>query len=240
MFEPFSQAYEAATTSYGGTGLGLAIVKQIIDLMGGSIEVDSELGKGTRFRVKLVMAIAVDRNDEAESGLREVAGATLSRGHSALSQKILVAEDNLVNQEVIAEAVRELGYDFVMVDNGNAAVAEAQSGNYGLVLMDCRMPAMDGFEATKAIRKAERDSGVGGRIPIIAVSANAMKGDREKCLACGMDDHMAKPFTLTGLRVLFHRWVPKTAPADDGNRTGRDAFASTPFTEAGHKIRIAV
>jgi two-component system, sensor histidine kinase len=209
MFEPFSQAYETTTRSFGGTGLGLAIVKQIVDLLGGSIQVESKFGKGTTFRVALAMPSSAC-GETSQSPQGKTAGTGARPTGNAGSRKILVAEDNPVNQDVIADAVRELGYQFALVDNGKAAVEHVQSGHYGLVLMDCRMPVMDGFEATKAIRKAESESGLAIRIPIIAVSANAMKGDREKCLACGMDDHMAKPFTLSGLRATLGRWIPKT------------------------------
>ena len=120
-----------------------------------------------------------------------------------------------MNQEVIAESLGSLGHEFVIVENGSAALTAAQSGDYDLVLMDCRMPGLDGFDATRAIRKAEIDSGTGAHIPIVALSANAMKGDRELCLASGMDDHMAKPFTLSGLSAKLRRWLPQAVGAND-------------------------
>ena len=136
-----------------------------------------------------------------------------------MRRNILVAEDNEVNQEVIAESIAKLGHDFTVVENGRAALEAALTGKYDLVLMDLRMPHMDGFEAARAIRQEEAIGGTGKRIPIVALSANAMKGDRDLCLDCGMDDHLAKPFTLDGLSAKLAQWLPRNADqADDAPR----------------------
>jgi CheY-like chemotaxis protein/HPt (histidine-containing phosphotransfer) domain-containing protein len=124
--------------------------------------------------------------------------------------RILVAEDNPINQEVIAASLTRLGHSFHVVDNGAAAVAAFDEEPFGLVLMDCRMPTMDGFEATRAIRQREDERKNGIRIPILAISANATQADRQLCLASGMDDHIAKPFTLTQLKQKLEKWIAAT------------------------------
>ena len=124
-----------------------------------------------------------------------------------LSPPILIAEDNLINQKVIQRMVQKLGYRADLVLNGREAVDALALVTYGLIFMDCQMPEMDGFEACREIRKRD----VGGRIPIVAITANAMKGDREKCIAAGMDDYVSKPFKQEDLRVVIERWMPHGA-----------------------------
>lgn len=117
---------------------------------------------------------------------------------------ILIAEDNLINQKVIERMVQKIGYRVDLVGNGREAIEALASVAYGLVFMDCQMPEMDGFEACREIRRLD----VGTRIPIIAITANAMKGDRERCLAAGMDDYVSKPFKQDDLRAVIERWMP--------------------------------
>ena len=232
MFEPFSQAHETATRTYGGTGLGLSIIKQIVDLCGGKIEVDSEPGQGSEFRILLALPKAAFRE------MKTVEPPRLSGASTGMRRKILVAEDNIVNQEVIAESLAKLGHDCVIADDGEAALRAVQSQNYDLVLMDLRMPNMDGFEATQAIRKAEAESGAGTHIPIVALSANAMAGDRERCLDCGMDDHLAKPFTLDGLSAKLESWLPQARGANSGvaGDLKTDATESTTTPAGGNSL----
>ena len=117
---------------------------------------------------------------------------------------ILIAEDNAINQKVIERMVQKLGHQVNLVTNGKEAIEALSSDDYGLIFMDCQMPEMDGFEACREIRRAEK----GTRIPIVAITANAMKGDRERCLAAGMDDYVSKPFKQDDLRLVIERWMP--------------------------------
>ena len=132
-----------------------------------------------------------------------VAAQTAAIG-SLQSGAILIAEDNAINQKVIERMVQKLGYRVNLVSNGREAIDALARENYGIIFMDCQMPEMDGFEACREIRK--RDGSV--RVPIIAITANAMKGDRERCLAAGMDDYVSKPFKQDDLRTVIQRWMP--------------------------------
>ncbi len=123
---------------------------------------------------------------------------------------ILIAEDNLINQKVIERMVQKLGYRADLVADGRAAIDALSQSPYGLVFMDCQMPEMDGFEACREIRK--RESGA-AHIPIVAITANAMKGDRERCLEAGMDDYVSKPFKQDDLKTVIQKWIPPVAQA---------------------------
>ncbi len=197
LFRPFSQVDASTTRKYGGTGLGLAISKQLAELMGGAIGVDSTPGRGSTFwftarlPVDPTAAAAVDP-------IRAVAPVPAGR-------RVLVAEDNEVNQMVVGEMLRRLGYEPDVVENGHAAVLAAAGGGFDAVLMDCQMPVMDGFEAAAAIRSAE--DGTGRRVPIIALTANALKGDRDRCLAAGMDDYLTKPIDAAALAAKLAAWL---------------------------------
>ncbi len=227
LFDSFSQADDATTRKYGGTGLGLAIVEQIVEAAGGQVIVESELGEGATFRVRLTLAKSapVATGEGAKLSLlarwsppeRAVTAAAprMTRSGSASSHRVLLVEDNVVNQEVIAESAAYLGYKLDVAGNGAAAVAAHQAAPYDLILMDCHTPVMDGYEATKAIRRLEIDE-PNRRVPIVALSANAMKGDDDACFACGMDDHLVKPFRLEGLRSMLERWLEPDSRAASG------------------------
>jgi CheY-like chemotaxis protein len=133
---------------------------------------------------------------------------TASLALDPMGATILVAEDNPVNRRLALLQLRKLGFSAVAVRDGREAVAAALDGDYALALMDCQMPEMDGFEATAAIRAAESAEPRRGRLPIIAMTANAMEGDREACLAAGMDGYLAKPVSAARLRALLRRWIP--------------------------------
>jgi CheY-like chemotaxis protein/HPt (histidine-containing phosphotransfer) domain-containing protein len=139
---------------------------------------------------------------------------------------VLVAEDNQVNQKVVARMIGQLGHRVDLVANGLEAVEAYGRGGYDLILMDCRMPEMDGFEATRSIRRAEADAGEGRRVPIVALTANALASDRERCRRAGMDDHLAKPVRLDDVRTLIDRWL--SAATSPGRGTDR----ATPLAEA--------
>jgi signal transduction histidine kinase/ActR/RegA family two-component response regulator len=205
IFDKFTQADASTTRRYGGTGLGLAICKQLVELMGGEIGATSRLGQGSTFWFTLPLPVAVE---EQGAGSREQ--GTLSTKHGAPSAqllpsaiRVLVAEDNVINQRVAVRMLERFGCRVDVAANGNEAVEMIQLLPYDLVFMDCEMPDMDGFEATAMIRANERITG--GRLPIIAMTAHAMEGDREKCLAAGMDGYISKPVRMEQLHAALQR-----------------------------------
>jgi len=210
LFQPFTQADGSTTRKYGGTGLGLAISKRLVELMGGTIGAQSREGHGSTFWFTVELARATDRTVVMSN-----VSAQSFPVQSVSDFVVLVAEDNPVNQKLILLQLRSLGFRADAVNNGAEAVAALAARTYTLVLMDCQMPEMDGFQATAAIRAAEGGEGVHHRqrLPIIAITANAMPGDRERCLAVGMDDYLTKPLLIEQLRSVIERWLPASRSA---------------------------
>lgn len=211
VFKKFTQADTSTTRNYGGTGLGLAICRQLAELMGGQVFAHSEPGKGSTFGVELTLKrpfLKEQTDDES------FAGSTASNDNSDVifvvdlpaELDILVAEDNKVNQQVAVGFLKKLGYQPVIVENGEAAVNRLQKQHYDIVFMDCQMPTMDGFQATREIRANENED---EHTLIIAMTANAMKGDREKCIESGMDDYLSKPLDLQKLEQMLHKWFSR-------------------------------
>ena len=212
LFQPFVQADQSTTRRYGGSGLGLVICRHLVELMGGSISVESTPGAGSTFTVDLPFAAALAPVASSGSG----AGS-----RQTLNGRVLVAEDNPVNQSVIEAMLGELGVTVTIVANGAAAVEALPGGAFDLVLMDCQMPVMDGYAATAAIRAS---AGALARVPIIALTANALPEDRQRCLAAGMDDYLSKPIRLEALATCLRRWLPD----DDSRAAALPASALLP------------
>ncbi|HLV77465.1 MAG TPA: ATP-binding protein [Marinobacter sp.] len=199
IFSPFAQAHTGTTRLYGGTGLGLALCRQLVEHMHGRILVDSREGKGTHFTVILPLAIL-----ETNPARREAEPHQEAAPRQPLS--ILVVEDNRVNQLVASGLLKRMGHQVDLADNGERALAALKKRPYDIILMDCQMPVMDGFEATRAIRYNPHWA----NIPVIAVTANALQGDREKCMAVGMNDYVTKPYRRDELQAIIRRWAPST------------------------------
>ena len=201
LFLPFSQVDSSNTRRFGGTGLGLTISKAFVEMMGGSIYCESTKGKGSSFW--FLVPFTKDRS-EARSAFDATAslgpGCALPRG-----KVVLVVEDSPVIQMLAVKQLINLGIQAHTVSNGRAAVEAVSTFNYDLILMDCHMPEMDGFKATRIIRNFEQQTVC--YTPIIAMTAGAMTGDRDTCLECGMDDYLSKPFTIGQLRDKLESWL---------------------------------
>jgi PAS domain S-box-containing protein len=206
LFRPFTQADASTTRRYGGTGLGLAICKQLVEMMGGSAGVDSKEGQGSSFwftiTLELEPAPANAGQKPSQSGDAGI-GARWVTAPKARAPRILLAEDNPVNREVALALLRKLGYKPNAVTNGAEAVEAVRNEEYDLVLMDCEMPVMDGFDATRRIRGSIHPG-----MPIIALTANAMQVDRDRCLREGMNDYLSKPVDLRQLAEALDKWLP--------------------------------
>lgn len=205
IFQPFTQADFSTTRKYGGTGLGLTIVSRLVELMGGTISLQSEVGKGSTFSFSV----------EVEAGntqpVPQMGALSVHKFDAGKPLNILLAEDNLVNQKVAQGLLGKHGHQIVIAANGIEAVDAFKqslldpSRSFDVILMDVHMPEMDGYEATALIRELEAASSEHGRIPIIALTANASEADRQRCLDAKMDDFVSKPFKMADLAAVLTR-----------------------------------
>jgi signal transduction histidine kinase/CheY-like chemotaxis protein len=198
IFERFQQAHPETTRRYGGTGLGLAIVKQLVEIQNGSISITSEPGKGSVFTVTLPYEILNENEITSAGSSNELATESLTPGI-----KILVAEDNQMNQKLIQYLLKQWQIDFDIVENGNEVIEalKERSNGYRMILMDIQMPEKDGYTATEEIRNDLKSS-----IPIVAMTAHALAGEKEKCLAAGMNDYISKPLNEEQLYRLINKY----------------------------------
>ena len=245
IFEHFSQANGGTTRQYGGTGLGLAICRRLLGLMGGSIRVESALGQGSTFVIDLLLptahlAASAPLAVGAPGDWRGfVAGHTQPASESPsgpMQGTVLLVEDNPVNQEVAKAMLRKLGLQMRLANNGVEAIDTVREHAFDLVLMDCGMPVMDGYEATACIRRLP--DGRGAHLPIVALSANAMHGDEQKCRDAGMDGFLAKPYTLATLRATLVRWLPDGGGTQCSVAPVRPTGAAAPATAARPPIEF--
>ena len=212
LFRPFSQADGSTTRKFGGTGLGLAISKELVTMMGGELDCESHPGKGTSFFISVELPEALDKNqDNFSPSLVELNGSP-----EKIGGRVLLAEDNLTNQTVAFGMLAFFGCETDVVSDGQEALDAYCKKHYDLILMDCQMPVLDGYQTTVAIRRMEEQKADASKVPIVALTAHSMQGDREKCLEAGMDDYLSKPFNLADIRNVLNRWLKDrhgTAPA---------------------------
>jgi len=196
LFKEFTQADGSTTRKYGGTGLGLAIVKQLVEMMHGLFGVDSVHGEGSTFWFRLPLEIGdEDSLKQAHQKEPEI--------QKELSGHVLLVEDNPINQMVAQKLLEKIGIQSTLAADGQEALDRLEQESFDAVLMDCQMPVMDGFEAARRIREREALN----RLPVIAMTANVMEGDREKCISAGMNDYIGKPVVEADLKKILARWL---------------------------------
>jgi CheY-like chemotaxis protein len=218
IFEKFTQADASTTRKYGGTGLGLAIAKQLVTLMGGAISASSEPERGATFTFTLPLPSTTEKAvcsyiQDHRSWETSLASQQAKDVAEVPALRVLLVEDNTVNQKLAARLVEKLGYCVDVVANGREAIEATSHRSYAAILMDCQMPEMDGFAATRLIRQRYAERPEQPHLPIIAMTANAMSGDRERCLEAGMDDYVTKPIKLEVFKTTLERWLNRSLAA---------------------------
>lgn len=201
IFNSFEQLETGNSRRYGGTGMGLSLVQRLVELMGGHVKVETDLGKGSSFRFELPFELATPDTTPLN---RDPGPASTGKGNA----RALVVEDNIVNQRVATALLKRLGFEADSAVNGEEALELVQTNHagYDVILMDCQMPLMDGYETTRCIREWEKSNGQGGT-PIIALTADALPGTESSCREAGMNDYLAKPVRKENLRKVLSRWI---------------------------------
>ncbi len=205
LFQSFSQVDKSTTRKYGGTGLGLMISRNLTQMMGGEIGVESIENVGSTFWFYVFLELSDEESYKKQH--REENGTNTNKTRVHVKLKILLAEDNKINQKVAVLNLNNLGHQVDVANNGKEAVEKVENGDYDLIFMDVQMPKMDGIEACKKIRELEKKSGGMKKIPIIAMTANTSKDEREKYVEAGMDDYVSKPFKQKELIALFKKFT---------------------------------
>ncbi|MGD0868180.1 MAG: ATP-binding protein [Bryobacteraceae bacterium] len=221
LFAPFTQADSSTSRRYGGTGLGLAITHRLLSLLGGSIGVASQPGRGSTFWFLLPLKVVANETAQAveEDAQEAVAGAAsqhlvagpLLPSVPACGRRVLIVEDNPINQIVALRAVTRLGYQAEMAPGGEEALAAFARNRFDAILMDCQMPGMDGYQVAAEMRRMEALATAAKPTPIIAMTANVIEGDQQKCVAAGMNDYLSKPMRLAPLARALERWTATAA-----------------------------
>ncbi|MEK7989459.1 MAG: ATP-binding protein [Thiotrichaceae bacterium] len=215
LFQPFTQVDTSSTRHHGGTGIGLALCKQLCQLMGGTLWVESEIHYGTTFHLTVILDTITDKHKTNLIHAVPIAPIT--------NLRILLVEDNQTNQKVGQLILRKLGYEIDIVSNGLEGVDAVNQHLYDIVLMDIQMPELDGLEATRKILDSWP---IGQRPYIIAMTAHALQGDRERCLAAGMDDYVAKPIKLEELEAAIMRWQSWTANRENKTQIRQEIYSA--------------
>ncbi|MEA2243401.1 MAG: two-component system, NarL family, sensor histidine kinase EvgS [Solirubrobacteraceae bacterium] len=216
LFAPFEQASADEARATGGTGLGLVVCRQLVEAMGGTVEMLSELGRGTRMRVELALPVAGEPADDGR--VEEGDGALVRRALPARADAerdgslLLLVEDHPVNREILASQLEAIGFVTDTAADAAEALDRYERGRYGLVFTDIQLPGADGYELARGLRALER-SGGRDRTPVVALTASALRGERERCAQAGMDDLVVKPATLATLAGTLRRWLPEAATA---------------------------